>query len=75
MKGSKKNISIKGIITIVFVISMFISISGIGYLIFTGWLSSAEKITDSMAADISDSIYEKVSSYMHTPDYINEENH
>ncbi len=72
---SKRNISIKGIIVIIFVLSLLISISSIGYLIFTMWLSSAEQITESMSKDISDSIYNQVFSYIEKPYHINETNH
>ena len=45
MAKSNRNISIKGITAIIFVFSMMLSISGIGYLIFSGWLSSARQQT------------------------------
>ncbi len=57
MKDNRRNISIKGIITIVFILAMLISTGGIGYLIFTSWLSSAEQTTKSIAGDINENIY------------------
>lgn len=72
---NKRNISIKGIITIIFVLSLLISISGIGYLIFAMWLSSAEHIAESMSEDISGSICNQVYSYIDIPFQINEANH
>ncbi len=75
MKGIRKSISIKRMITIIFILAMLISISGIGYLIFTKWLSSAEQTTENISEDISDSIYNQISSFMHIPEHINEANH
>lgn len=74
MKGNRTSISIKWIITIVFIMAMLISTSGIGYLIFTRWLLSAEQITVSIAGDISNSIYNQIYSFMHVSDHINEAN-
>lgn len=75
MAKSNRNISIKGITAIIFVFSMMLSISGIGYLIFSGWLSSARQQTGSMSDDINESIYNRVHSYMQTAEKINEVNY
>ncbi len=75
MQDNKKNISIKKIIIIVFILAMLISTSGIGYLVFSRWLSSAELTTESIAGNISDSICNQINSFMHVPEHINEMNH
>lgn len=70
-----KTISIKNIITLIFVLSMLISIVGIGSLIFSSWLSSAEKMATSLSEDIGDNIYRNIYSFMHIPEQLNEENY
>lgn len=67
--------SIKRVITIVFILATLISTSGIGYLIFTSWLSSAEQMTESISRDINQSIYNQIHSFMYVPNHINEVNH
>ena len=74
MKGYIRNISIKRIIIIVFISAMFLSISSIGFLIFTKWFSSARNITESIAEDITERIYDKIYDFLHIPNHINEVN-
>lgn len=75
VEDNRRNISIKRIIIIVFILAMLVSISSIGYLIFTNWFSSARQITESIAEDINESIYNQIYAFMHGPDQINEVNH
>ncbi|SEA87106.1 Cache domain-containing protein [Eubacterium aggregans] len=58
-----------------FIISLFISVACYGALIFTNWVSSAEKTTAHMAADINEEIYNQVYSLMQAPYHMNEVNH
>ena len=74
MNGSKKSISIKSITTIVFVASMLISIFGIGFLVFSRWLHSAEQSAKSISADISGHIYQQIDSFIKVPNHVNEMN-
>lgn len=53
---------------------MLISISSIGYLIFTKWFSSAKMTTESIAEDINTSIYNQIYSFLQLPKQINETN-
>ncbi len=72
--NSRKDFSIKNAIRIVFILAMLLSIGGIGYLIFSGWLSSAEKTAGSIVETIGEGIYNRVVSFMHEPDHINDAN-
>lgn len=74
MEG-KKGFSIKKIITIVFIIAMLITVSGIGVLIISRWISSAEESTKLLSEDIIDGITGQVDEFIHTPEHINEVNH
>lgn len=71
----KKSLSIKNITLILFILALLISISSIGYLIFARWLSSAEHITENIAEEVNDGIYDHMNSFMYVPDHINEVNH
>lgn len=75
VKDNRKAISIKSTIIIVFILAMLVSISSIGFMIFTNWFSSAQKTTESIAETISEDIYKQIYSFMHVPDHINEVNH
>lgn len=54
---------------------MVISIGSIGYLVFTSWFSSAKQTTESIAAQINEQINNRIYSYLHVPEQINETNH
>jgi len=75
VKGKRKNISIKTLITIVFMLSMLVSIGAIGYLIFTNWLFSAMSTTENIAEDLNENIYNQIYSFIDIPNQINETNH
>ncbi|WHH61347.1 diguanylate cyclase [Petroclostridium sp. X23] len=75
VKDNRRNISIKRIIIIIFILAMLVSIGSIGYLIFTNWFSSARQTSESIAEDLNESIYNNIYSFMHVPIQINEANH
>lgn len=75
MKKKRRNISIRSLMIITFLVAMVISISSIGYLVFTSWLSSAKQTTESIAEEMNDHIYDQIYSYLHVPEQINEFNH
>lgn len=66
--------SIKNIVIIVFIFAMLISITSIGYLVFTKWFSSAKETTESIAEDINSSIHNQIYSFLQLPKQINETN-
>lgn len=70
----KKAISIKWIITLVFVLAMLLTTVGIGFLLLTSWLSSAEETAERITADLGENIYQQISSFLHLPDQINAAN-
>ncbi|MEL1135024.1 diguanylate cyclase [Desulfitobacterium sp. THU1] len=71
----KRKSSIKRKIIIVFIFAMLLTTSGIGYLVFTSWSSSAEQTMESMARNISKNIYNQISSFVQVPDQINRTSH
>lgn len=75
MNDKRSNISIKNIIIIVFIIFLFLSISIYGALVFTNWISSTRKTTESIAKDINDDLFNKIYSFMYEPYHINEVNY
>ncbi|MDD4122645.1 MAG: diguanylate cyclase, partial [Eubacteriales bacterium] len=75
VKDNRRNISIKRIIIIVFILAMLVSISSIGYLVFKNWFSSAEQTSGSIAEDLNEIIYNQIYSLMRVPSQINEANH
>jgi diguanylate cyclase (GGDEF)-like protein/PAS domain S-box-containing protein len=75
MKSNKKSISIKNLTILAVVIALIISASGIAYLIFSQWFSSAEQLTEKISTEINSGIFEQAFTYMSTSADINEENH
>ncbi len=75
MKGSRRVISIKWVITIMFMLAITISVGGIGSMIFARWLSSAERTSESIVETISESVFNHIVDFMHEPTHINEANH
>ena len=73
-KNYKKNLPIRVVIIIVFLLAMILSISSIGYLIFTNWLSSANQTTESIADETNKSIYNEIYAFLQVPLQINEVN-
>lgn len=74
VKYNDKNISIKNIIIIVFILVMLISNISIGYLVYTNWFSSARETTENIAEDINISIYNQIYSFLQIPEQIIENN-
>jgi len=75
MRGNKGDISIKWAIAIVFMLTILMSVVGIGSLIFARWLSSAERTSERIVGTISESTFSQIVNFMHEPTHINEANH
>lgn len=75
MKKKDSNLSIRRIILLIFVISLLISVTIYGTLIFTNWVSWAWERTEDIAAHVNQDIYNRVNSFIQEPFYINEINH
>jgi len=71
----RKNISIRNTMIIVFLLAMLISISSIGYMIFSNWFASAGDITERIAVTLNENIYNQIHSFLHEPEHINEMNY
>ncbi len=74
MRLNRKPVSIKGIISLFFILSMLLSIASISYLIFRNWLSSSEQITKSISSDLADTIFNEIDSFIDVPIHINDAN-
>ena len=75
MKEHRKSISIRRLLITVFMAAMLMTVGGIGYLVFSGWYSSAKNTTESMASEMNVHIYNQIYSLLHVPEQINESNH
>ena len=75
MAKGKTTLSLRGIILLIFTISLFISAACYGGLIFANWMSSAKKTTEHIAVDINENIYSQVYSFMQVPYHMNEVNY
>lgn len=75
MKKNKATLSIRRIILLIFVISLFISVFCYGALVFTSWISSSHKTTERIASNINEDIYKQVYALMQAPYHINNINH
>jgi hypothetical protein len=75
MRRDKKDIPIKKILIITFVLAMLISIAVIEYLVFSNWYSSSKRITESIAEDICASIHDQINSFIRIPYHMNEAGH
>lgn len=60
---------------IMFLGVMAVSICSIGYLVFASWFSAAMQTTKIIAAEMNEHIYNRIYSYLHVPEQINEFNH
>ena len=71
----RRTLSIKFILGIVSILTMSITMSSIAYLVFSNWTASAEQITQKLAQDVTQDIYNKIDIFLHNPEHINELNH
>lgn len=75
MQAKNRQLSIKNIIVIVFILAMLISTSVIGHLIITRWLSSAEHNLECIVKNVNERIYNQIYAFVHAPEHINEVNY
>ncbi len=54
---------------------MLVTVSSIGYLVFTSWFSSAKQTTEAIAEEMNENINNKVNSFLYVPELINKTNH
>lgn len=74
-KASKKNISIRYSIIILFVSSMLITVSYIGYQVFSSWIESTDYNIQIIAENTNGEIYNQVSEFIYNPLHMNESNY
>lgn len=72
-----KNISIKGITVLLFMILALTASVTVGYFIFSGWLSSAEETADRLADELNGRLFARIEEHLNIPthivdDYINQ---
>ena len=72
MSDNTKTLSIRSIISLVFVLALLLSAISIGILIFRNWYASAEETTERVSRQINERIYEKINNFMHVPVDMNE---
>lgn len=74
IKAHKKSISIRMMTIISFIILMSVTVSLIGYIIFSNWLSWADENITKMTEDMSTEIYHQIDTFIDVPQKINEAN-
>lgn len=72
---SKKTISIKHIIVIVFIMLMLTTVGSISYIIFSNWFSSADETFTTLAEDMNNEIFHQIDTLINVPIHINEVNY
>lgn len=75
MQTGTRIFSVRRMVLIGFIVTLVSSITAAGYLVYTRWLSSTENMMIRISEDISDSIYDKVNTLIHTSEHFNEVNH
>lgn len=75
LKSSRKNMPIKRVIIVGFIIALLISIGSIGCFVFRSWFFSAKQTTESLACKTNGYIYDQICTYLQLPLQINEANH
>src|SRR5690606_20909127 len=64
---TNKTLSIRTIMLLVFSIIMLITISVIGVVVFSNWVSSADATTERIVRDMNNDIYHQIEVLMDTP--------
>ena len=67
-------ISIKTIILVSFIISVTVTVGGIGYLIYSRWSSSNDTVIKRIADDMNIQIIHQIDEYLNVPEHITEVN-
>lgn len=67
-------ISIKTIILISFIVSVAVTVGGIGYLIYNRWSSSNNTVIKRIADDLNIQIIHQIDQYLNEPEHIIEVN-
>ncbi len=70
----KRYISMRKIIIFTFVFLMLASVSFIGNMVFSNWISSTNKITQTLASSVNWEITEEINNFMNVPKHVNEVN-
>lgn len=74
MKKTAGSIPIRSIFIICFILVMLPSVSLIGYLVFSSWISSARYTTDILTENMNREIQHEIEVFMSLPRQISEEN-
>jgi diguanylate cyclase (GGDEF)-like protein/PAS domain S-box-containing protein len=67
-------IPIRQLVIIVFIFFLLITVSLIGYIVFSNWMSSSESHTEQMAANMNKEVSAQVDQFISLPLHINEVN-
>jgi len=62
-----KNMSIKSVIIVVFVVLMALTTASVGFIAFSNWYSSSRSVSEKLALDMNGDIFEKIDSYLAAP--------
>ena len=73
-ENKKNGFSIKNLVIIIFMIIMLTTVAIVGYIVFSGWVSSANETLSKMTEDMNDAIFDKIDEFIYTPLHVNEVN-
>lgn len=74
IKNDIKELPIRVIVIVSFILLMLTTISLIGYIVFFNWISSADDTITKLAQDMNEEIYHEIDMFMNVPEQINEMN-
>ncbi|MGE4284260.1 MAG: hybrid sensor histidine kinase/response regulator, partial [Clostridia bacterium] len=72
---NRKSISMRIVIVTLFIVSILITVSVIGYTVFSNWKASADNIITKMENDTNREILNRIKTFINIPIHINEVNH
>lgn len=70
-KDKQKSLSIKSILSIVYILTMCITMGSIAYIVFSNWTASAENLTQKLAEDTTKNISHQVDMFLYKSEHIN----
>ncbi|MDZ7836869.1 MAG: hypothetical protein U5N58_02390 [Actinomycetota bacterium] len=73
-KITRKTLSIRAVLILIFISIMVATIGLIGYIVFSNWLTSVDETVTRMAEETSSNILSQVDDFINTPLRINEIN-
>lgn len=62
-----RDMSIRSVIIVVFVVLMTLTTASVGFIVFSNWYSSSRIVSEKLALDMNGDIFEKIDSFLAAP--------